>query len=53
MKNNFLDKNDHIKEKISVFKAEPSADSYGAIFEKIRGRWTFFDSGMDSGRRQR
>ena len=38
MKNNFLDKNDHIKEKISVFKAEPSADSYSAIFEKIRER---------------
>ena len=36
MKNNFLDKNHLIVEKIRAFRAEPTGESYGAILMQIR-----------------
>ena len=36
MKNNFLDKNHLIVEKIREFRAEPTGESYGAILMQIR-----------------
>ena len=35
MKNNFLDKNERIKEAICTFRAEPSGDTYKVIFQQI------------------
>ena len=38
MENTFLNGNHLIKERISAFRAEPTADSYGAVFEQIMER---------------
>jgi len=38
MKNNFLDGNERINEKIRTFRAEPTAEAYGAILDQIRER---------------
>ena len=38
MKNNFLDKNYLIVEKIRAFRAEPTTETYGAILDQIRER---------------
>ena len=38
MKNNFLDGNERINEKIRTFKAEPTAETYGAVLDVIRER---------------
>lgn len=38
MENNFLNGNHLIKERISAFRAEPTAEGYGAIFEQIQER---------------
>lgn len=38
MENNFLNGNHLIKEKISAFRAEPTAEGYGAIFEEMQER---------------
>ena len=40
MENNFLTGNHLIKERISAFRAESTAESYGAIFEQIVERMT-------------
>ena len=40
MKNNFLDKNERIKEAICTFRAEPSGDTYKAIFQQMCERMT-------------
>ena len=36
MKNNFLDNNYLINEKIRAFRAEPTAETYGAVLDQIR-----------------
>lgn len=40
MNNNFLDKNERIKEAICTFRAEPSGDTYKAIFQQMCERMT-------------
>lgn len=35
MNNNFLDKNERIKEAICTFRAEPNGDTYKAIFQQV------------------
>ena len=38
MENTFLNGNHLIKERISAFRAEPTADSFGAVFEQVMER---------------
>ena len=38
MKNNFLNGNERINEKIRAFRTEPTAETYGAVLDQIRDR---------------
>ena len=38
MKNNFLNGNERISEKIRAFRTEPTAETYGAVLDQIRDR---------------